>query len=185
MIRNIIWKGLDSNSMEFCRIHFGERIHVKSSIVGFSEDFPFKADYEIELSGGWVISRIQLKTCLGNVEQSLDLKHDGHGKWFGDGKEWKSLEGCMDIDISVTPFTNSLPINRLKPAPGIKTDIDVVYIDILHFGITPERQHYTQLNKDTYLFSNDSGDFTANITVDSQKLVVHYPTLFDRLLIRD
>ncbi|QDP42072.1 hypothetical protein FN924_03085 [Radiobacillus deserti] len=31
-----------------------------------------------------------------------------------DGESIDSLKGAIDIDISVTPFSNSLPINRIN-----------------------------------------------------------------------
>jgi hypothetical protein len=185
MIRNIIWKGLEDESLEFCRINFGKLITVKSSIVGCSDDVPFKVDYELEMSEDWIISNFNIKACLGNADHSFSLNHNGHGGWYNSGKEWKHLEGCMDIDITLTPFTNSLPINRLSPQLNQQIDIDVVYIDVLRFGITPRRQHYIQLDENTYRFSHDHDDFTADILFDDCKLVTRYPGLFERMLIKD
>lgn len=185
MIRNIIWKGLQVDSLEFCRIHFHELITVKSSIVGCSDDVPFKVDYELEMSEDWIISNFSIRAWLGNVDHSFSLNHNGHGNWFNNGKEWQHLEGCMDIDISLTPFTNSLPINRIKSGLQEKTDIEVVYIDVLNFGMSKEVQHYQLLESNKYSFSNSDDSFSADIIVDELNLVKHYPTLFERLLIRD
>jgi hypothetical protein len=184
MIRNIIWKGLESDTMEFCRISLDEWINVKSCIVGCSDGVPLKVEYEVVLSKGWIISDFTIKAWLSNSEQSLHLRHNGNGKWFNNDKELKQLEGCLDIDISLTPFTNSLPVNRIKPALNHKTKIEVVYIDVLHFGATRECQYYTKLDDNTYRFHNDR-DFTADIVLDESNLVVHYPGLFERLLIQD
>lgn len=185
MVRNIIWKGLEADSMEFCSIYFDEWIAVKSTIVGCSDDVPFKVDYELELSKDWVISNFSVRAWLGNVEQSLHLKHNGHGGWFNNANEWKHLEGCLDIDISLTPFTNSLPINRIKTGLDKKTDIEVVYVDVLNFDISKETQHYQRLESNKYNFANNDGSFTADIIVDEFNLVKYYPGLFDRLLLRD
>lgn len=182
MIRNIVWKGLDSDTLEFCSISFGECILVKSTIVGCSDGIPLKAEYEIQLSKNWLISSATIKTRLGNGEQSLQLVHNGHGKWFGNDREWKHLEGCLDIDISLSPFTNSLPLNRVQPEHLQEIKIAVVYIDILHFAITLEKQSYTRKADQLYGFSTERGDFTANIETDELNLVTRYPTLFERLL---
>lgn len=184
MIRNIIWKGLQADSLEFCRIHFHELITVKSSIVGCSDGIPFKVDYELGMSKDWIISHFSLRAWLGNVDHSLSLNHNGYGGWFNSGKEWKHLEGCLDIDISLTPLTNSLPINRIKTVSREKSNIEVVYIDVLNFGITKKIQHYQLLENNKYRFSNNE-NFVADIIVDEFNFVKHYPDLFERLLIRD
>jgi len=185
MIRNIVWKGLDSDSMEFCRIHFRDTILVKSTVVGCSEDIPYKADYEMELSLDWIINRVHITSWLGNSEQSLTLKHNGHGKWQGNDREWKHLEGCMDIDLSLTPFTNSIPVNRLKLAADASADTDLIYIDLLRFGISRQRQSYRHIGAHEYAFCAADGDFKADIVMDEMNLVSHYPGLFNRLLIRE
>jgi hypothetical protein len=185
MIKNILWKGLAAESLEHCSIYYKDLIRVRSSIIGHRQYLPFKMDYEIELDQDWVIRSFLIKSSLFNMDQTLSLRHDGYGKWYGDSKEWKTLEGCMDIDISVSPFTNTLPINRIKPAIGDSNTIDVVYIDIPGFRITKEQQQYIRIGSNTYHFSNAEGDFRADIQVDDAGLVVRYPGLFERVLLRE
>ncbi len=185
MIKNILWKGLAAESLEYCSIYYKDTITVRSSIIGHHQYLPFKMDYEIELEQNWVIRSFLIKSSLFNMDQTISLRHDGYGKWYGESKEWKTLEGCMDIDISVSPFTNSLPINRLRPKMGENNDIDVVYIDIPSFRISKASQHYLRIHKNTHHFTNADGDFTADIEVDDDGLVVHYPNLFERVLIRE
>ncbi len=39
---------------------------------------------------------------------------DGHGHWRkADGTALPQFDGCVDIDLAGTPFTNTLPIRRL------------------------------------------------------------------------
>ena len=49
-------------------------------------------------------------------EADLSLTGDGAGRWQIDGRDAPDLDGCLDLDIQVTPFTNSLPIRRLDLA---------------------------------------------------------------------
>lgn len=185
MIKNILWKGLRAESLEYCSIYYKDIITVRSAVIGHYENLPYKLDYEIELDRNWVTRSFVIRSSLCNMDQTIALKHNGHGSWFGEGKEWKNLEGCIDIDISVSPFTNTLPVNRLCPPPEQSLETKVVYIDILEFRIRPERQLYTHLAKNTYRFTNDPGDFTADILTDDDGLVIHYPGLFERSLIRE
>ncbi|WP_118973146.1 putative glycolipid-binding domain-containing protein [Taibaiella koreensis] len=185
MIKNILWKGLTMESLEYCSVYFKDALSVRSAIVGRYEQLPFKVDYEIEMDRNWNTRSVEIRSSLCNMDQRIALQHDGLGHWYSEDREWKQLEGCTDIDISVSPFTNSLPINRLNMAAGATLEITVVYIDIPHFRIAQEHQRYSRLDTHTYRFTNSTGDFSADILVDELGLVKHYPTLFDRILIQD
>ena len=55
------------------------------------------------------------------------------------------------MDISETPFTNTLPIRRLGLAPGESADVSVAYFDGSELQPWPEPQRYTCLE------TNDRG----------------------------
>jgi hypothetical protein len=91
------------------------------------------------------------------------------------------LSGCLDVDISATPFTNTLPIRRLGERLQQRTGIAVVYIPVPSLELARADQAYTRLGRDRYLYEGPVGRFQAELEVDPDGLVVHYPTLFRRL----
>jgi uncharacterized protein len=70
----------------------------------------------------------------------------------------------------LTPFTNTLPINRLKLAEKQHEQIPVLYLDILGGQAVAVQQKYTRLSP---------------ISVDASGLVVKYPGLFERTYIAE
>jgi hypothetical protein len=90
----------------------------------------------------------------------------------------------VDVDISVTPFTNTLPIRRLGLAPGESAEISVAYVEGTELQAWPEPQRYTCLEKHSrgglYRFLSLEGGFTADLPVDAECLVADYPGLFRR-----
>jgi hypothetical protein len=92
-----------------------------------------------------------------------------------------ALDGCLDVDLSATPFTNTLPIRRLALAPGWAAEITVVYVDVPALRIGVSRQRYRCLTwgpaGGVYRYENAAGDFAADITVDADGLVVEYPQI--------
>src|SRR5215203_6431025 len=72
---------------------------------------------------------------------SSDLDGEGHWKRRG-GEPMPDLDGCIDVDISATPFTNTLPIRRLGFEPGQSEELTVAYIRVPELLIGPERQRY-------------------------------------------
>jgi hypothetical protein len=95
------------------------------------------------------------------------------------------LDGCHDVDIRVTPFTNTLPIRRLALAPGASAELRVGYITVPDLSIRPVRQRYTCLARSESggIFRYDSLDsgFRADLTVDAHGLVVEYPGIWMRV----
>ena len=96
------------------------------------------------------------------------------------------LDGCEYVDISDTPFTNTLPIRRLGLASGESAVISVAYFDGAELQPWPELQRYTCLQQDSdgglYRFESLDGGFTADLPVDADGLVFDYPGLFRRVL---
>lgn len=99
------------------------------------------------------------------------------------GHALPELEGCIDIDLQATPFTNTLPIRRLHMRADDHADIVVVYID--HATLSPRTfaQHYTcvrpyQTGDGCYRYT--SATFEAELRVDRDGLVHDYPPFWTR-----
>lgn len=94
----------------------------------------------------------------------------------------------MDVDITATPLTNTLPIRRLSLKPGESADIKVAYVTIPDLSVTPDEQRYTRLDERTdrgrYRFEQLGTGFTAILQLDAERLVEHYSELFNRVWAR-
>ena len=88
--------------------------------------------------------------------------------------------GAIDVDLAMTPFTNTLPIRRLGLAVGAAADIIVVYVTFPDLAVSAGPQRYTRLAERTYRFESLGGGFVRDIEVDEHGLVVTYPGLFRR-----
>ncbi len=98
------------------------------------------------------------------------------------------LNRCLDVDISATPFTNTLPIRRLALQPGSSVILSMAYIAIPQMDIEATQQRYTCLEVTSfggrYLYeslADGVSRFTAELPVDSDGLVLDYPGLFRRV----
>lgn len=86
----------------------------------------------------------------------------------------------MDVDVSVTPFTNTLPIRRLQLVVGKSSEVRVVYVEAPEVQLTASTQRYIRLGERYYRFESLEVDFTADLPVDREGLVLDYPGLFRR-----
>ena len=106
-------------------------------------------------------------------------------------KALTALDGCFDVDIGITPATNTLPIKRLKLRAEESRDIVVAYVplpDQIKGDFLPLRaeQRYTCLAPEhRYRYEGLFRAFTAELEVDAAGLVLYYPDTFRRVAVSD
>jgi len=183
MERNIMWTPWSEPGLEDLRLTQQDGgMLADSIIVGVSNRMPFRLHYEITCDSNWNVKKLDLALLSGS-RKSLKILVDGKGHWFTHkGDPIPSLDDCLDIDISATPFTNTLPIRRLKLSPGQSAELLVAYILIPEIELMTDRQRYTCLELHAqgglYRYESMESDFKAELPVDSDGLVIDYPGLF-------
>jgi hypothetical protein len=119
----------------------------------------------------------------------LRVEADGEGNWLDvlRSRPLPDLNGCIDVDIGITPATNTLPIKRLMLQIGASKDITVAYVPLLDQidgDFLPRRaeQRYTCLTPDRrYRYEGLFRSFTAELEIDETGLVLNYPDTFRRV----
>lgn len=180
---NVIWKPATGVGYEHLRIREGSnRIHVNSMVIGRLDDATLtRIQYEMVLDSNWATREVSL--AIVGEEGALHLSSDGKGNWTNEmGEPIPELVGCIDIDISCTPFTNTLPIRRLSYSPGEPQSIQVVYFSAHELMYRQVQQQYTLLEskENSSVYQYRAGTFVENMTVDTNGLVLNYPDLFTR-----
>ena len=119
MERNIMWKPWSKPGLEHLRLlQQDDTILADSFIARVNNRMPFRLHYEITCDSNWHVKELDL-TLLSGDSNSLKIRADGKGHWFSHaGDPVTSIDGCIDVDISATPFTNTLPIRRLGLRPA-------------------------------------------------------------------
>jgi len=184
VIREVVWSAWHGPGLS--HLHLAVRdsgVVADGSVLGMAEGRPFRIAYEVRCDRLWRV-RFARVGVTGEAPK-VELLSDGEGNWTGpDGRAVTYLEGCEYVDISETPFTNTLPIRRLGLAPGESAEITVAYFDGAELQPWPEPQRYTCLEKGDsggrYRFLSLDGGFTADLPVDADGLVLDYPGLFKR-----
>jgi hypothetical protein len=153
---------------------------VAEAVCIVAEEGRFAARFRIECDTGWRCRRLDVD--IVDAARSLRLRADGRGRWTdADGKRLPALDGAIDVDLPITPFTNTLPIRRLGLAAGASAEIAVVYVRAPELSVEVDHQRYTCIEPlRRYRYDAVDGSFTAEIDVDADGLVVTYPGLFRR-----
>ena len=189
MERQIMWSPWTGPGLEHLHlIQQQDGIVADSFILGVQEQGPFRVRYEIHCTAQWRLHSVHVSLLSGSP-QSLDLFTDGEWTWTtGEGEPLPSLHGCLDVDISATPFTNTLPIRRLALQPGSRAVLRMAYIAMPEMHVDAMEQRYTCLEVTAsggrYLYEslkNGVSSFSAELPVDRDGLVLDYPGLFRRV----
>jgi hypothetical protein len=185
METHVWWTPLQQVGLE--QLHLVENetgVVADGLVLGIERTTPFRLWYQV-----WTDSNWNVKECLlqvgGEKGKTVHLYTDGQGHWTdASGVAYSALDGCLDIDISYTPFTNTLPIRRLALTPGESADLLVAYITVPDLSIRPVQQRYTYLSRtdsgSIYRYEGLESNFTADLLVDEQGLVVDYPGIWKR-----
>jgi uncharacterized protein len=151
-------------------------------VIGVAEGENFAATYQIRCDGSWTLEHASVE-IVGERRQA-EFASNGRGQWTdGSGNALPALDGAIDIDLSVSPVTNTLPIRRLNLAKGNSAEIRVAYVHFPDLAIVCDPQRYTCLEPlRRYRYESLDSDFVREIEVDENGLVVTYPGLFKRLV---
>ncbi|RLV55522.1 hypothetical protein D9V41_10545 [Aeromicrobium phragmitis] len=170
--RDVAWSGVDADSHEICRLEVSDSGVVASgSISGPS----VSCTYSVTTTPDWQFRSL----TLNSHERELQVDFDGV-RWCVNHEERSDLADATEVDLSVSPFSNTLPIRRLALAPGDRADILTAYVTVPDLVVTTDPQRYTRLSEDEYLYESRDSDFSRTISVDADGLVVTYPGLFQQ-----
>jgi hypothetical protein len=155
-----------------------------SIVLAFDEECgPFRLTYRLAWDESWRIRDARFATVTERYTRSLQLETDGQGRWrFGDGRALEELDGCIDVDLWPTPFTNTFPIRREPIAVGERREFRMAWIRAPELTVRAQPQAYTRLAERLFLFENlDGCGFQAELLVDDDGIVIDYPELFRRV----
>jgi len=155
-----------------------------SVVLAFDEEQrAFRLAYRLEWDDAWRLRTADLVVSTQRDTRSLVLRTDGHGHWRnGDGWAIDDLDGCIDIDIWPTPFTNTFPIRREPMTVGERREFRIAWVFAPDLSVRPQLQAYTRLADRRYRFENlDGSGFRVEVTVDEDGIVLDYPDFFRRV----
>lgn len=180
------WRDWEGHTLENCAFGFeAECLMLECVVAGISDEtcgghYRVRTDAEMR-------TREVLVEYLGRPK--LHVVSDGAGNWRDTIRDraLPMLRGCVDVDIAITPSTNTLPIKRLRLKAVEATEISVVYIPLpeqITGTFLPWRaeQRYTCLIPgQRYRYKSLPAGFAAELEVDEDGFVLDYPPIFRRI----
>lgn len=192
MDRTVMWMQWNNLGME--QLHIEDRpgesadqraLTADGVVVGVRDGRPYRARYRIDTTQNWQVRQLHIE-LLQPGGPALTLRSNGEGQWWqSDDTLLTDLNGCVDVDLSATPFTNTLAIRRLALQPGEARHLSVVYIAVPQLTIQAVPQRYSCLEVNSqggiYRYEGLMRNFSVDLLVDRDGLVIEYPKAFRRV----
>lgn len=135
--------------------------------------------YSVQISPTWRTERARLEGSgpLGPISFEIAVQPDGG--WTLNGTPLPAVQGCIDVDLNLTPATNMLSIRRLALDPGAEAEVIAAWLEFPEPRLKPLRQVYHHLGGGRYDYHCPEIPFDAVLESNADGFVTSYPPLWE------
>ena len=173
-MKRILWRRLDNSTMEYCTFQLRETTMISGQVIGDLSGTFGKVEYVVSCLSDGSTKSVSVHVNTLTKEVLLNFRRETSGLWLVNGQERPDLEECKDVDIGVTPATNTLPIRRFQLKVGESRELVAAWLRFPELHVAPMRQRYTRLGENTYLYESVMSGYKAELTVDGDSIVQTY-----------
>lgn len=182
LVGEALWRRHDATSLEHCRVTLTEDMHVvQGCIVALMDSQPCQVHYAISCHPDWSTRSVHVGMAMGETMYALQLRRDEAGEWWRDDERLSEFHGIADVDLSISPATNTLPIRRMKLHHGESASADALWVRFPGLALERLPQRYTRIDEHRFTYESRGGAFTADLEVDGQGLMVRYGEIWERV----
>jgi uncharacterized protein len=202
--RHVAWQGWDDpDRLEAATV----TVHAdRLDALGTSRAQDHVTAWSLTTGPGWVTRRLEVTARGTGWARHLELVREDDGAWHARAAESgtvpghlgepgleapDALDGALDCDIALCPVTNTMPILRLgllgDDPPRGETALVMAWVDVPSLRVLRSDQLYAARSpldpgsgSAVVTYTSATRDFTADLTVDADGLVVDYPQLARR-----
>jgi uncharacterized protein len=173
--RFVAWRGLDDWRAEACTVRLGDE-GLRASGVQLGR--AYRLGYELATDPALLTRSLVLSVDDARGTRALDLLRHEDGSWTAGGERLPHVEGALDCDLALSPLTNFMPAKRLGDQP---VDHLMAWVDVPSLEVLRSEQRYEPLDRRRVRYVGLDHDFVAELELDEDGLVVHYPGLAERV----
>jgi hypothetical protein len=182
LVRVVLWRRLDVAGLERCALWRERDGWSLAGTLVLGQPL-VDVRYEVRCDAQWRTQTASMRVRAGACERKLELATDLQGNWWSGGREVESVRGCLDVDLQLTPATNTLPLRRMNLPVGADAEVVAAWVRFPNLDMAPLPQRYARVGASEYRY--ESPGFAADITVDDLGLVIRYGDLWERTKVED
>jgi uncharacterized protein len=123
-------------------------VRCEGEVAAVEDGVAWAVSYALLLDSEWRTRSAHVACLTPTGRAAVLLEGDGHGRWRVDGEPEPGLDGCSDVDLEASVFTNALPIRRLQLAVGENADAPAAYVRVPELRVERLEQRYQRLPDD-------------------------------------
>lgn len=158
-------------------------VRLEGGTTGTEEDGTWSILYDITLDADWSSRTARVVGISGSGRREILLEGDGHGHWRVDGVHAAHLDGCLDVDLESSSFTNAFPVHRLGLGVGDESEAPAAWVR-LDLSVERLDQSYRRLDdsgdRQRYDYYAPRDDFRSELVYDEIGFVIDYPGIAKR-----
>ena len=198
MRRVVAWVKDDPFGVEFAEITLAPQHIAAQGVAIGARPIPYRLDYMLETSHGYLTSRLWATSSGEGWRRTLGLRRDTSVVWTIGAEEEGVIDlpsaggnpatftGALDCELGRSPVTNLMPILRHKLlAGGDPVELTMAWVSVPDLSVRADGQRYasdrTASDRRVIRYEASDGTFAADITVDSDRIVIDYPGIARRL----
>jgi uncharacterized protein len=181
-MRALAWRGVEEWLAEHAQIDLADDGVMATGVQLGVEPEPYLVEYRLDAPNGWITRRLEVEASGAGWRRWLSIEHDGKGRWTADGERLDHLDGAVDCDLAFSPLTNLMPVRRsgLHERPAAE-DFVMAWVSVPDLKVHASPQRYEHVRPGVVRYVALDGDFTADLELDEDALVVRYPRLAERV----
>jgi hypothetical protein len=169
----VLWEASDGGA-EVCVLErAGRGWRLRGTVLTHEAEQPIELRYAVTVDSAWATRGVEVVVAFAGDETRELAELDR--LWSGTERP-PEYRDCVDVDLSFTPATNTLPIRRLGLDVGEEAEIPVAWLVWPELTVRRVLQRYARFAKDRYRYTQDN--FEAELTVDEHGLVLEYVGLW-------
>jgi len=199
----LIWRRVDTAGADHVLLDDHRGLYARGVAVA-AAPVPFACRYELVTDEAWASARLEVTAEGAGWLRTVRLERAA-GRWRVTTAEQGDLDRALaaaggrraglpgtedperlaeaiDVDLGAAPLFNSLPVRRLglhrADAAGSEHHLTMAWVLVPSLEVMPAEQVYTALGDRRVRFR--SGSFTADLELDDDGYVTHYPGLAER-----
>ncbi len=180
--KSILWSYPPDHSVEhFTFISETDHYLLKGTVVCLLKDKPACINYVVRCDASWKTRSVDIHQQWANTEKQITIDIDENQQWTVNNAPLPFAKGLFDVDLEVTPATNTLPIRRFGLNPEESQEVTAVWVRFPDLTLESLRQRYTHVGDGEYIYDSLMSGFRASLSVDDDGVVEQYGDLWKRV----
>jgi hypothetical protein len=202
--RSALWRRLDTTGTEHVLYDDSQGLRARGTIIS-ADPVPYVCQFQLLTDETWATRMFEVETEGAGWRRRVRLERAA-GRWRVTANESGRLDQLLaragrpgaalpgaelpeeltpatDVDLQFSPLTTMLPLRRLgllHEPDTVPHTITAAWVLLPELTVLPSEQTYRAIGDDKVRYQ--SGSFAAELAVDPDGLVRHYPGLADRVV---